>query len=169
MSTQKSSLNFINLQIQVAKEWDRRRRRESIGEYYVVSGRGNSPENTNRITADASITLFDNPEISSVQAARVQADSPRRRCSRGALRQQGRSLDCATKLPGWERVDRGRRASVVAVVSTLRRPGRGREADFSASSGRSLCRGRARVRICARVHSSVLSCCECICRVYVSA
>lgn len=101
---------------------------------------------------------FDNPEIAALATTRVQADSADgdKRCSRGALRRQGRSLECATKMPGWERVERGRRASVVAVVSTLRRPGRGRETDFSASSGRSPGRGRARVRICARVPSGVL-------------
>lgn len=43
------------------------------------------------------------------------------------------SSQCAVKMPGWERVDRGWRASVV-VVSTLRLPGRGKEADSDGSS-----------------------------------
>ncbi|XP_076181179.1 uncharacterized protein LOC143153645 [Ptiloglossa arizonensis] len=43
------------------------------------------------------------------------------------------SSQCAVKMPGWERVDRGRRASVVAV-STPRLPGRGKEADSGGSS-----------------------------------
>lgn len=49
-----------------------------------------------------------------------------------ASRRQAPS-QCAVKMPGWERVDRGWRASVV-VVSTPRLPGRGREADSDGSS-----------------------------------
>lgn len=68
-------------------------------------------------------------------------------------RRQGRSLECVANMPEWEWVDRGRRASVVTVVSTPRRPGQGRvAADFSASDGTSPCRGRAGVRVCARAN-----------------
>lgn len=49
-----------------------------------------------------------------------------------ASRRQAPS-QCAVKMPGWERVDRGWRASVVAV-STPRLPGRGKEADSDGSS-----------------------------------
>lgn len=58
---------------------------------------------------------------------------------------------------------RGWRASVVVVVSTPRRPGRGREADFSASSCRSLGQLENRERECEYVRLCVAVCfCGCI-------
>jgi len=58
-------------------------------------------------------------------------------------------------MPGWERVDRGRRASAIGAVSTPRRPGRGWEANYLVSSDRSPGSGQPRVRVRVSVHSGV--------------